>query len=139
MGYVFLTQTLTPDQLWLPEFRGLAEDEDEGEDDDADAEDEEEEGRSPVGTWDGAVARSEAAGYGGYPLLAPRLAGDSIRADEEWSLPSEGAVWLSDAVYTRAKAWCGVLTREQTDADTRDRTIRWPDLATANYLINSEP
>ncbi|KLT46050.1 hypothetical protein CC85DRAFT_282189 [Cutaneotrichosporon oleaginosum] len=105
----------------------------EADDDDSSSVDEDSDG-SELGTWDGAIARAAAAGYtadSGYTLLSPRLAGERMHADDEWSLPgtsaSEGGVWLSDAVYTRAKAWC----------DTRDRSIRWPDLATANALMEA--
>ncbi|BEI82463.1 hypothetical protein CcaverHIS002_0303310 [Cutaneotrichosporon cavernicola] len=34
--------------------------------------------------------------------------------------------WLTEEVYLRTKAWC-----------VSERTIRWPDLSTANYLINT--
>lgn len=153
-AFEIVEQKLTIDHvLWLPELRGLTHQEQEELDDDGDEdeyeEDEEDEASpaGPAGPWDGAIAQAEAAGYAreGFPLLMPTLAGaggewSRVMEEAEWSVPFDNAVgWIDDAVYTRAKAWCGESRPAiHVDADTRDRTIRWPDLATANYLINSE-
>lgn len=115
----------------------------EGEDDDY--EDEDEEG-SQLGTWDGAIAQAEAAGYARerFPLLAPALVGAGgewhVEEQPEWSLRFETVpAWIDDTVYTRAKAWCGKPPLGYgVDTDTRDRALRWPNLATANFLINCE-
>lgn len=103
--------------MWLPDFHGQALHEDrdeedaEGEEDDDDENGDDDE--STEGAWDSAISQTEAAGYAheGYPILAPTLAGGGDWPPEEegeWSLHFDSvAAWISDAVYTRVKAWCG--------------------------------